>query len=429
MTRSAAGLASVGAGSNQALTLTSAPQDDTNPVWSPDGSRIAFLRRTGEETLQAIVVPSGGGPEQVVASLPGSRPGARKFLTWAPDGEALVGALRLEGSFAIRLYRFPLSRGAAQPVTVGPDGAQDVSPAFSPDGRWLAFLRWENGATYTLWVVPQPGGDPKLLVTSPVPISSFAWKADSRTIVYGGGAISTGELRQVTIEGRQTIAPFVLQGASDEIAIAPKGGRLAYVLQNLDANIWRLPLTRHASSRLRRNSCLPPLVRRWIRRSRLMEGPSRSYRIVPATGACGRGTRMAPGCVSSQRKRLLPFHPAWSPDSREIAFDSVASGKGEIWLIRPSGEPPRRLVGMPGGAQVPSWSRDGKRVFFYSNTGGSRQIWEIPATGGTPVQLTRGASFDPAESPDGRYLYHGSNLFPGIWRTPARAPIGGWKPG
>ena len=71
MTRSAAGLASVGAGSNHELTLTSSPQDDTNPVWSPDGSRIAFLRRTGGETLQAIVVSSGGGPEHVVASLPG----------------------------------------------------------------------------------------------------------------------------------------------------------------------------------------------------------------------------------------------------------------------------------------------------------------------------------------------------------------------
>src|SRR3982751_3306348 len=40
VTRSVAGLASGGAGSNQPLTLTSAVQDDTNPVWSPDGSRI-----------------------------------------------------------------------------------------------------------------------------------------------------------------------------------------------------------------------------------------------------------------------------------------------------------------------------------------------------------------------------------------------------
>ena len=63
VTRSVAGLASGGAGSSPPLTLTSAPQDDTNPVWSPDGSRIAFLRRIDAETLQAIVIPSGGGPE------------------------------------------------------------------------------------------------------------------------------------------------------------------------------------------------------------------------------------------------------------------------------------------------------------------------------------------------------------------------------
>ena len=106
VTRSVAGVASGGAGSSQPLTLTSAPQDDTNPVWSPDGSRIAFLRRTSTEALEAIVIPAGGGAEHVIASLPGFRPGARKYLTWAPGGEALVAAHRLKAAFALRLYRF-----------------------------------------------------------------------------------------------------------------------------------------------------------------------------------------------------------------------------------------------------------------------------------------------------------------------------------
>src|SRR5262244_958002 len=106
------------------------------------------------------------------------------------------------------------------------------------------FLRLENGATYALWAVLQPGGKPTLLVTSPVPITSFAWRSDSRTIVYGGGPMSTGELRQVKVDGHDAPAPFVLEGSSDQITIAPNGARLAYVLQNLDANIWRLPLDR-----------------------------------------------------------------------------------------------------------------------------------------------------------------------------------------
>jgi eukaryotic-like serine/threonine-protein kinase len=419
VTRSVDRLASGGAGSNQPLTLTSGSQDDTNPVWSPDGTRIAFLRRVSPESLRAIVIPASGGPENVIASLPGFRPSARKYLTWAPDGKSLVVSNRLNAAFALHLYRLPVSGDAEQLVTDGPEGAQDVSPAFSPDGRWLAYLRWENGATHELWAVPQPSGKPNLLVTSPVPITSFAWKPDSRTIVYGGGAISTGELRQVTIDGRRALAPFVLEGASDQITIAPNGARLAYVLQNLDANIWRLPL-----DRIRQKNPHPPeklfaSVREEIDPAVSQDGKS----IVFVSNRSGQwdlwtGNADGTGLRELAVQSLLPFHPAWSPDIREIAFESQSSGKSEIWLVSAARGHPWRLVAMDGGAEVPSWSPDGKRVLFYTNAEGSRQIWEVAATGGAPVQLTRRGSYDPSESPDGHYLYYGSVSSPGIWRIP-----------
>src|SRR4029077_17004548 len=177
----------------------------------------------------------------------------------------------------------------------------------------------------------------------------------------------------------------VLEGPSDQITIAQSGDRLAYVLQNLDANIWRLPLDRDGEKSSLRPEKLFASVREEMDPAYSPDGKS----IAFVSNRSGRwdlwmGNADGSGLREFEAQSLLPFHPAWSPDSREIAFDSAASGKGEIWLINPSGGPSRRLVGMPGGAQVPSWSRDGKRVFFYSNTGGSRQIWEVPADGGTP---------------------------------------------
>ena len=420
VTRGVAGLASGGAGLSEAVTLTRAPQDDTNPVWSADGSRIAFLRRMTNDTLQAIVIPSGGGTERVIASLSGSRrPSARKYLAWAPDGDALVATHRITADFALRLYRFPVSGGAEQAVTQGPDGTQDVSPAFSPDGQWLAFLRWEDGGTYALWAVRQPAEKPQVLITSPVPITTFAWRRDSRTIVYSGGAMSTGELRQVTVDGRRSLAPFVLEGASDQITIAPNGGRLSYVLQNLDANIWRLPLDRSRGKNSPSPEKLFASVREELDPAFSPDGRS----IVFASNRSGHwnlwtGNVDGSGLHELAAQSLLPFHPAWSPDGRRIAFDASAFGKGDIWVIDTAGGQPTRLVAMPGGAQVPFWSPDGTRVLFYTNAEGTRQIWEVPATGGTPVQLTQKGTYDPSESQDGRYLYYGSVLSAGVWRMP-----------
>jgi eukaryotic-like serine/threonine-protein kinase len=418
VTRTVTGL-STSSGSAPPRILTSGPRDDTNPVWSRDGANIAFLRTTDAAALQAIVIPAGGGSERVVANLPGWRPSARKYLTWAPESDAIVASNRMKTAFALRLYRFPLSGGPAKALTEGADATQDVSPAFSQDGRWLAFLRWEEGATYALWAVPQPGGKAKLLVTSPVPITSFAWKPDSRTIVYGGGPMSTGELRQVTVDGRHTLAPFGLEGPPDQITIAPKGARLAYVLQNLDANIWRLPLDRNSEKSSHNPEKLFASVREEMDPAYSPDGKS----IAFASNRSGHwnlwvGNADGTGLREFEAQTLLPFHPAWSPDSREIAFDSSASGKGEIWIVNARGGRPRLLVAVPGGAQVPSWSPDGKRVLFYTNAEGTRQIWEVAATGGAPVQLTRGGTYDPAESADGRYLYYGSVMSAGVWRIP-----------
>jgi Tol biopolymer transport system component len=194
---------------------------------------------------------------------------------------------------------------------------------------------------------------------------------------------------------------------------------LAYVLQNLDANIWRVPLDRTGE----RNSPPPEKLFDSVREEMDPAYSPDGKSIAFVSNRSGQwnlwmGNADGGGLREFEAQTLLPFHPAWSPDSSEIAFDSAASGKGEIWVVAASGGRPRRLAALPGGAQVPSWSPDGKWVLFYSNAEGTRQIWEVAASGGNPVRLTRGETYDPAESTDGRYLYYGSVLSAGVWRMP-----------
>ncbi|GLZ31747.1 amidohydrolase [Lentzea sp. NBRC 105346] len=90
---------------------------------------------------------------------------------------------------------------------------------------------------------------------------------------------------------------------------------------------------------------------------------------------------------------------ALSPDGTRIAIDLVTA----IWVLPASGGTARRLTGELQDATLPSWSPDGKQIVFQSYRDGNYHLWSISAEGGEPRQLTTGR-FDhrePVFSPDG----------------------------
>jgi Tol biopolymer transport system component len=117
----------------------------------------------------------------------------------------------------------------------------------------------------------------------------------------------------------------------------------------------------------------------------------------------------------SGRRRLTrsygrDFSPAWSPNGRKIAFLSNRGGDAEIYVINTDGSRPRNLTRNPAPDSVLAWSPDGRRIAFLSKRDGNWQVYVMTADGSGQRRLTRGDAdaSSPVWSPDGRKIAYTS---------------------
>jgi Tol biopolymer transport system component len=99
--------------------------------------------------------------------------------------------------------------------------------------------------------------------------------------------------------------------------------------------------------------------------------------------------------------------PRWSYDGQQIAFDSVAGGSYQIFVVASHGGQARQLTSDKTNIR-PSWSHDGKWIYFASSRTGRYEVWKMPAGGGTAVQLSRNGGSNQVESEDGAAIYYTS---------------------
>jgi Tol biopolymer transport system component len=403
-------------GTGSPLRLTSDPAEDSHPAWSPDGRFIAFIRHTEKEN-GIFLVPALGGVERKVGQTVPNTSG----LAWSRDGKFLAFTDQKSPQSRFGIFLLSLETLEKHSLTLPPPAFGDSQPAFSPDGRHLAFARMGNLGDRGIYLVPLSGGEPRQIISDPRVIDGVTWTVDGRAVVYSSNRAGSFNLwRGAVAGGTPELVAAVGKGVHNP-AISRQGNRLAYNEKYLDSNIWRLDAAGLAEGRRSSPAKL-------IFSSRADHSPQFSpdgRRIVFVSDRSGSDEIWVCESDGSNLLQLTFFEgaatgsPRWSPDGRQIAFDSRKAGNADVYVIPAEGGQPRALTIETSSDMLPNWSHDGRWLYFRSNRGGSWQIWKLPADGGTPVQVTRQGGFECSESPDGRSLYYTKGRGPdGIWQVP-----------
>ena len=271
--------------------------------------------------------------------------------------------------------------GEKHRLTSPPQGSWgDTDPAFSPDGRTLAFVRWSGLAVGDIYLQNSNATKARRLTFDDTQIQGIAWTPDGRNIVFASWRSGVPTLWRVPVSGGE-IEPLAGIGEDAKVpALSPRANFLAYRKLERNVNIWGIQVT--SAGRLEG----PP--RKLISASRQQHDDEFSpdgRRIVFSSDRFGNDEIWVANADGSNAAQLTSFGgpltgtPRWSPDGRRIAFDSRPRGRSGVFVVSAEGGAPRRLTPLAADAFVPSWSRDGRWIYFCWNREDDFEIWKMPA--------------------------------------------------
>ena len=396
-----------------------------------------------------------------------SEPGNERNVTFSPDGSQIAYEWAEKVGAPPHVYIRQV--GLGDPIRLTQVAAGEYGPAWSRDGRYIAFLRQIDENNVSLIVAAVLGGVERKIAELPAPPIKnpigFArlvdWTADGQRLIVGvplesGGLEGLWDIRLDTGERRPLSPPVktFAEGVDHDPAVSPDGRTLAFVratsLYKRDIFLMSMPDGGHPAGKpyrltFQKTLALNPAWTRdgkeivfasdsalWRIEARdgakavEIQSLARGHNALPTVGPGGRlafthsfvdpnvwRQELTTRGASAGPPTLLISATAsensaeYSPDGSRIALQSNRSGTAEVWVCANTGNRCVQVTSLNAYSGSPRWSPDGQQIAFDSDADGHFQVYAVGATGGSVRRLTNHASDNaaPSWSRDGLWLY------------------------
>jgi eukaryotic-like serine/threonine-protein kinase len=217
-----------------ATRLTSDPASDFEPVFSPDGSRIAFGTYRTEPGSVEVTSTTGSDAETPLLAVPGVEVTP---IAWSPDGRWLVVTAYRISETQVRLVDVA-HRDSGRIILPASGANPDVH--FSPDGRWIAYVSDRSGDD-EVYVQDFPGGTQRRQVSSGGG-DTPRWAAGGREIIFANANNQVAAATVKTTGGLSVDVPRPLFSLDKEdwADVSPDGQR--FLVRQLLEPRWSAPV-------------------------------------------------------------------------------------------------------------------------------------------------------------------------------------------
>jgi dipeptidyl aminopeptidase/acylaminoacyl peptidase len=380
------------------------------------------MKKTLCAVLAALVLTAA---PRAAAKRPITETDLYKFIWIAdpeisPDGATVafvqVTVNEKDNKYESSLYTVPAAGGTAPVRITG--GTRDTTPRWSPDGKWIAFVRPNDKETPQIFLLPMRGGEARPLTDLPKGAGGPVWSPDGKTIAFTSTTVA---------DDMKKPDPAVKPERKSDVKVVTRAvyranGNPTYVDADRHAHIWTAqvddkgdkaeatPITSgefdERGAQWSPDGATIYFVSDRVAESYYANGDSDLYR-VPATG--GEITKVASidGTIGSV---------AVSPDGKKLAFVGTLSGQPvrsysqpDLWVVDAApGSHPKNLTesydydvsgGIGGDQSAPRgenprpivWTKDGQSLIIATAERGSSNLERVLVASGRMDPVTTGA--------------------------------------